>query len=232
MTSNVPDDFLITALDLPTADQALDLVNNLGPACRFYKVGMELFFSAGRSIIREIQAGSSRRKIFLDLKIHDIPATMERTVAVLADLGVDFLTLFADPAEVEAARRAVDHTGSPLKLLNVTVLTSMSGEDLRRSGVELPLPDRIRQRARLSQEAGAHGIICSATDLDWLRSELPPPFLMVTPGIRPPEAEQGDQQRVATPQTARQAGADHIVVGRPIRDAADPQRAARELLNF
>lgn len=225
-------DKLIVALDVPTAADALLLVDTLGDAVTFYKVGMQLYFAEGNAFLRELK--NRNKKIFLDLKINDIPETVALAVASVAALGVDYLTLFTGAKQVQAARRVVDEKQSPLKLLNVTVLTSDA------SGFEA-----VETRAKLSLEAGAHGLICSGQETEKLRSLFGNAAIIVNPGIRPAGEKTDDQRagsprsaahkdvlfaddqvRIVTPAMAVKAGATNLVVGRPITRAADVRTAA------
>jgi orotidine-5'-phosphate decarboxylase len=216
-------DRLIFALDVPDLGAAKKLVGTLGDAVSFYKLGLELAASAHyfELLTWLVDRGN---KVFADWKLYDIPATVGAAVRQLARSGASFLTVHGDRAVVEAA--ATDK-GERLKVLAVTVLTSVAPSDLKDMGVEVPLDAFVEQRATRAIAAGADGVIASGLEAARLRTTLGPQPLIVTPGIRPAEAKGGDdQRRVVTPTRAFSAGADHIVVGRPIRDAADPRRAA------
>ncbi len=208
---------LIVALDYSSAAEALALVDALGDAVVFYKVGMQLYFAAGNAIIAELK--KRNKKIFLDLKINDIPETVSKAVTSLIDLGVEYLTLFTDAAQIRAAVDVVAKRNSSLKLLNVTVLTSQASTF-----------DEVNARAAMALAAGAHGLICSGLEAGELRRLHGPAPILVTPGIRPAKADTNDQQRIVTPRDAIQAGATNIVVGRPITQAADPRVAALAIL--
>ncbi len=208
---------LIVALDYSSAAEALALVDALGDAVVFYKVGMQLYFAAGNAIIAEVK--KRNKKIFLDLKINDIPETVSKAVASLIDLGVEYLTLFTDEAQIRAAADVVAKRNSSLKLLNVTVLTSQASTF-----------DEVNARATMALAAGAHGLICSGLEAGELRRLHGPAPILVTPGIRPAMAETNDQQRIVTPRDAIRAGATNLVVGRPITQAADPRKAAFAIL--
>lgn len=210
-------DKLIVALDVPTAADALSLVGALGDTVSFYKVGMQLYFAAGNALVKELIA--RRKRVFLDLKVNDIPETVALAVGSLARLGIDYLTLFTTEKQIAAARKVVDNLKSPLKLLNVTVLTSDA------SGVDV-----VAQRAQLSLTAGADGLICSGQETAALRARHGSRPIIVNPGIRPAGAEQHDQVRVVTPAMAIRAGATNIVVGRPITQAKDPRAAAEAIV--
>jgi orotidine-5'-phosphate decarboxylase len=214
---------LIFALDVPDLAAAKKLVGTLGDAVSFYKLGLELAASAHyfELLAWLVDRGN---KVFADWKLYDIPATVGAAVRQLARSGASFLTVHGDRAVVEAA--ATDK-GERLKVLAVTVLTSVAPSDLKDMGVEVPLDAFVEQRATRAIAAGADGVIASGLEAARLRTTLGPQPLIVTPGIRPAEAKGGDdQRRVVTPTRAFSAGADHIVVGRPIRDAADPRGAA------
>jgi len=214
---------LIFALDVPDVAAAKKLVGTLGDAVSFYKLGLELAASAHyfELLAWLVERGN---KVFADWKLYDIPATVSAAVRQLARSGASFLTVHGDRGVVEAA--AADK-GERLKVLAVTVLTSVAPSDLRDMGVEMPLDAFVEQRAKRAVAAGADGVIASGLEAARLRTALGAGPLIVTPGIRPADAKGGDdQRRVVTPTRAFQAGADHIVVGRPIRDAADPRAAA------
>ncbi len=210
-------DQLIVALDVDDAAQALRLVDSLGESVTFYKVGMQLYFAEGNSFIRELQARG--KKIFLDLKINDIPETVAKAVGSIVHLKVQYLTLFTQQAQIKAARAVIDQRGSDLKLLNVTVLTS-----------EASTFEQVKTRAGLSLEAGADGLICSGHETAGLRSAFGAGAIIVNPGIRPAAADKNDQVRVMTPSQAITAGATNLVVGRPITAAPDPAAAAQAIL--
>ncbi|HET8827527.1 MAG TPA: orotidine-5'-phosphate decarboxylase [Terriglobales bacterium] len=228
MTS--PKDRLIVALDVPTAVDAQEIVYELGDSVSFYKVGLQLFTAEGPKIVSELV--SSGRKIFLDLKLHDIPNTVAGAVKSAAELGVTMLTAHAAggskmlTAAVEAAKQAPQ----PLTILAVTVLTSFGEEDLRESGVQSSIPDQVLHLAMLAKSTGCGGIVTSARESKRVRSALGPDMAIVTPGIRPAGADLGDQSRVATPTAAIQAGASHVVVGRPILSAPNRNQAAAAIV--
>jgi orotidine-5'-phosphate decarboxylase len=216
-------DRLIFALDVPDLAAAKKLVGTLGDSVSFYKIGLELAASAHyfELLAWLVERGN---KVFADWKLYDIPATVGAAVRQLARSGASFLTVHGDRGVVEAA--AADK-GERLKILAVTVLTSVAPSDLEYMGVDVPLEAFVEQRAVRAVAAGADGVIASGLEAARLRAALGAQPLIVTPGIRPADAKGGDdQRRVVTPTRAFSAGADHIVVGRPIRDAADPRRAA------
>lgn len=214
---------LIFALDVPDLAAAQALVTRLGDAVHFYKIGLEL---ASRPGYFDLLAWLLDRdkKVFADLKLYDIPATVGRAVRQLARSGATFLTVHGDRAITSAAAA---EKGPSLKVLAVTVLTSMSEADLRDMGIERPLDELVESRARIALASGCDGVIASGLEAARLRAALGPDALIVAPGIRPAGGAGGDdQRRVVTAANAFRAGADHVVVGRPIRDAADPYRAA------
>ena len=220
-------DRLIVALDVPSANDARALVEHLGNAVTFYKIGHELLFDGGLDLARELKRQGKR--VFLDMKLLDIGNTMERGVANAAKLGVDFLTIHGH--DTKSIRAAVKGRGdSALKLLAVTVLTNLDAADLAEQGIAMPPADLVLQRACLAYSAGCDGVIASGEEAAQLHAYLGRPFLIVTPGIRPAGSISGDQSRVVTPEAAILAGADHIVVGRPITQAADPRAAALAIL--
>jgi orotidine-5'-phosphate decarboxylase len=220
-------DKLIVALDLPSYDEARGLVNRLGDTVTFYKIGLELLFSDGLSLARELKREGKR--VFLDLKFLDIGNTVERAVAAAANLGVDFITIHGhDTKTLKAASRG--RSGSDLKLLAVTVLTSLDQADLDEQGISATPDSLVLSRARLAQNAGIDGVIASGQEAAAIRAKAGPGFLIVTPGIRLPGGDTGDQARVTTPEDALRDGANHIVVGRPINAAKDPKAAAEAFL--
>jgi orotidine-5'-phosphate decarboxylase len=220
-------DKLIVALDVETVAGARTLVALLGDDAVFYKIGMELAYApGGLDFARELKAAG--RKVFLDLKLHDIGVTVERATRQVARLGADFLTVHAFPQTMAGARLGAE--GSGLKLLAVTVMTSYDDADLREAGYALGVSDLVARRAFQAREAGVAGLVLSPLELAAIRALVGPDMLLVTPGVRPAGASAGDQKRVATPRDAMLAGADYLVVGRPITKAADPRRAAREVI--
>jgi len=225
-----PGNRLIVALDVENRGQADALAARLGGAAGWLKIGLELFIAGGPDLVREY-AGAGRR-IMLDLKLHDIPATVERAVARSAALGVELMTIHAGGgrAMIEAAAGAARRAGATRpRLLAVTVLTSLDERDLEDIGARGPLDELVVRRARLAAEAGADGVVASPREAALVRAAAPPGFLIVTPGVRPAGAATGDQKRVMTASEARAAGADLVVVGRPIRAAGDPAAAARAM---
>jgi orotidine-5'-phosphate decarboxylase len=220
-------DKLIVALDVPTYDEARELVDKLGDTVTFYKIGLELLFSEGLTLARELKFEGKR--VFLDLKFLDIGNTVERAVASAAGLGVDFLTVHGhDTKTMKAAVRG--RAGSNLKLLAVTVLTNLDQSDLDEQGISATPSGLVVGRARMAENASFDGVIASGQEAAAVRAETGPKFLIVTPGIRLPGAEVGDQSRITTPEDALRFGANHLVVGRPINAAPDPKAAAEAFL--
>lgn len=217
---------LIVALDLE-AGEARRLVAALGPAIGFYKVGLELFTAEGPAMVRELTAGG--KQVFLDLKMYDIGETVRRAATRAAELGASLLTVHAHPQVVRAARAAAEGTG--LRILAVTVLTSFTQADLEDAGVTgRSVAAQVELLAGKALEAGAHGLVCSPLEVARLRALAGPEALLVTPGVRSPGADRGDQKRVATPAEAIAAGADYLVIGREITRSADPAGAAARIL--
>lgn len=224
--SAISDPRLIVALDVPSADEASALVEKLGDSATFYKVGMELYASAGMGFVKELLSGG--KKIFLDMKYYDIGETVKRTVSVVAKAGVDLLTLHGSGAVVRAA--AEGRGDAPLKLLAVTVLTSLDESDIRAEGFAMTVPELVELRVRESRNAGADGLICSPLEVSRVKDLAGPGALLVTPGVRSAGADTGDQKRVATPADALRNGATHLVLGRQITRAADPKAAIQQVL--
>jgi orotidine-5'-phosphate decarboxylase len=217
---------LIVALDVPGVAEAEALVARLGDAVSFYKIGLELAFVGGFDLARRLKAAG--KSVFLDMKLHDIPNTVERATANVAALGVDILTVHAYPHTLAAAARG--RGGAATRVIGVTVLTSMAEADLAPAGLSGPIADLVARRTLAAREAGADGVVCSPIEAAAARVALGPGALVVTPGIRPAGSAAGDQARVATPADALRAGASHLVVGRPIVAAPDPRAAALLIL--
>ncbi|MCP3969375.1 MAG: orotidine-5'-phosphate decarboxylase [Rhodobacteraceae bacterium] len=227
--NRLPDDRLIVALDLANALAALDLVGKIGPAVSFYKIGLGMLTGGGLALASELKAEHGKR-IFLDMKLFDIGATVEAAVRGLAGFDLDFLTVHGDPHVVRAAKEGA--AGSALKILGVTVLTSLDRADLDASMIVAgDVAGIVAERAARALEAGADGVIASPQEAAAIRA-LPQAAgkLIVTPGVRPAGAAMGDQKRVATPGGAIAAGADHIVVGRPVWQASNPAAVAGAIL--
>ncbi len=217
---------LVVALDLPSVTEAERLVDRLGDLNPVYKIGHQLAYTGGLALAeRLIRAG---REVFLDLKLHDIPRTVEEGVRSLAGFGASFLTVHAYPQTMRAA--LAGRGSSELKLLAVTILTSMDDEDARRAGYGGLVADLVRSRAREGDGLGIDGLVCAPTEVRDLRAILADDRLLVVPGTRPEGAPTGDQKRVRTPAEAVRDGADYLVVGRPIVAAAEPGAAARAIL--
>ena len=223
------DDRLIVALDVPNLIQGMALVDRLGDSVSFYKIGLGMLTGGGLALANELKQERGKR-VFLDMKLFDIGATIEAAVRGLAQYDLDFLTVHGDPQVVRAA--AEGKAGSDMKILAVTVLTSLDRADLDANLIKAgDIAQITLERAARALEAGADGVIASPQEAAMIRA-LPQARgkLIVTPGVRPPGAAQGDQKRIATPAQAIADGADHIVVGRPIWQADDPAAAARAIV--
>jgi orotidine-5'-phosphate decarboxylase len=221
-----PGNRLIAAIDAPGRAEADALIAKLAGVPGWIKLGLELFCAEGPAIVADQVARGHR--VMLDLKLHDIPETVARATARVATLGAELLTVHAagGGAMLEAAVRAAGAT----RVLAVTVLTSLDDADLAAIGALGPVRELVVRRARLAIAAGCAGVVASPHEIEAVRAIAPPGFLIVAPGVRPTDAALGDQKRVMTPREARAAGADLVVVGRPLRDASDPARAAREMV--
>jgi len=218
-------DRIIVALDVPHVDEAHALIKTLGDSVGIYKIGLELLFAGGIELARELVAQG--RRVFLDAKLLDIEATVERATAAIARTGAHFLTVHAtDRKTLDAAVRG--RGDSALKLLGVTVLTNLDRADLSQQGIEMPPLALVQERARLAQDAGLDGIVASGKEAAALRERLRN-FLIVTPGIRQAGTDVQDQTRVVTPKSAVEGGADYLVIGRPITRAEDPRAAAEAI---
>jgi orotidine-5'-phosphate decarboxylase len=219
-------DALIVALDVENVETARGLVERLGASVGFYKIGLELAFAGGLDLAEDLkQAG---KRVFLDLKLHDIGATVERATRQIAGRGADFLTVHGYEQTMRAAREGAG--GSSLRVLAVTVLTSYDDADLRKAGYARDVKATVASRAALAKECGLAGLILSPLDLAPIRALVGRELLLVSPGVRPRGSALNDQKRVASPAEAIEAGADHLVVGRPITRAEDPRKAAEEIL--
>ena len=217
---------IIIALDCDSAAEARAIVDATSKTVGFYKVGMELYAAAGMEFVKELRA--RRKKVFLDLKLHDIGETVRRTTAVLAKSGVSLLTVHAEPQVMRAA--VAGRGDSKLKILAVTVLTSLDQADLQEMGYTRTLRELLDLRVRNAVRAGVDGLVCSALEVGDVRRAVGPEMVLVTPGVRSAGAAQGDQKRVATPAQAMADGASHLVIGRQVTRAADPNKAVREIL--
>lgn len=218
---------LIVALDVPDIPAARALIRTLGDSVVFYKLGLELFMSAGFFDLLDELRGAGK-KVFVDLKFFDIPETVARAVKSLAERGADFCTIHGNQAIMEAAAKA--RAGSSLRVLAVTALTSLDRGDLDDLGFKCDVGELVLSRARRALAAGCDGVVSSGLEVARLKQEIGGRLICVTPGIRPVDNQaESDQKRVMTPAAAIRAGADYIVVGRPIRDAADPRAAAEAI---
>jgi len=221
-----PRDRLIVALDLPAVRDAEAMVERLGDSVTFYKVGYQLAFAGGLEFASALARAGKR--VFLDMKLHDIENSVAKGVENVARLGVNFLTVHAYPQTMKAAVAA--RRGSGLKILAVTVLTSYDDIDLAESGYSTGVESLVARRAQQAHDLGVDGLVCSPEEASPLRLAVGNDMLFVTPGIRPQGTARGDQKRVTTPAQAIAAGADYLVVGRPITEAADPKAAAEAVV--
>jgi orotidine-5'-phosphate decarboxylase len=218
-------DRLILALDVPSIAAAENLVERLGDGVRFYKIGYQLAYAGGLPFAENlIRAG---KKVFLDLKLHDIGNTVAQGVESVARLGATFLTIHAYPQTMKAAVKA---RSGGLRILAVTVLTSYDDADLAAAGYDFTVSELVAERAAQARDVGVDGLVCAATEAHDLRPIVGTGMVLVTPGIRPAEADKGDQKRVMTPAQAIASGADYLVVGRPIVAAPDPKAAAAAIV--
>ena len=220
---------ILVALDYPTADQAMAMAQQLDPEVCRVKVGKELFTRCGPGIVESLHGLGF--DLFLDLKFHDIPNTVAKACAAAAELGVWMVNVHASGGRrmMEAAREAVERSSASdqrTKLIAVTVLTSMERSDLQEIGLDIDPLDQVKRLAALTQSSGLDGVVCSAQEASALRAQAGEGFELITPGIRPANAEKGDQRRVMTPAEAIAAGSTYLVVGRPITGAADPAASA------
>ena len=222
---------LIVALDVQTRQEAVEKVKLIGDPVDFYKIGLELFTAEGPDVVKAVK--DLGKKVFLDLKFHDIPNTVAKAVKSGGRLGVDLMTIHSvgGKAMIRAAHEAAAEYGAAApKILAVTVLTSLDQSDLADIGIPGRTPaDQVLAMAKFATGNGADGLVCSAFDVGPLSPQLPLGTLFVTPGVRPAGAAVGDQKRIATPATAVRGGATHLVVGRPIMAAPDPAAAARAI---
>jgi orotidine-5'-phosphate decarboxylase len=221
-----PRDRLIVALDAPDVAEARRLVERIGEGARFYKVGMELAYGGGLKLVPELAAAG--KQVFLDLKLHDIPNTVERATAQAAKLGARFLTVHGYPQTMRAA--VAGAKGSGMQVLAVTVLTSCDDADLLDACYRFGVVETVKRRAEQALALGVDGLVASAAEAAALRGIVGADMLIVTPGIRPAGAGVGDQKRVAAPAEAIRDGADYLVVGRPVTQAPDPRAAAEAIV--
>jgi orotidine-5'-phosphate decarboxylase len=222
-TATIPSrDRLIVALDVPSVASAESVIAKLGDSVTFYKIGYQLGLAGGLPLARRLtEAG---KKVFIDFKLHDIGNTVARGVESVASLGATFLTVHAYPQTMKAAVEA--RAGSDLKILAVTVLTSYDDGDLQVAGYRFGVSDLVESRARQAEDLSVDGLVCSPQEAANLRKIVSPRMMLVTPGVRPAGSDMGDQKRIMTPARAIAAGADYLVVGRPVMEAADPKAAA------
>jgi orotidine-5'-phosphate decarboxylase len=220
-----PKDRLIVALDLTSVEAAEAMVARLGDSVTFYKIGYQLAYAGGLPLVRKL--ADNGKKVFIDLKLHDIGNTVARGVESIARLGATFLTVHAYPQTMKAAAEA--RAGTNLKILAVTVLTSYDDEDLQAAGYRFGVSDLVQARAQQAELLGIDGLVCSAEEAAALRKVVGRRMHLVTPGIRPAGSSSGDQKRIMTPARAIAAGADYLVVGRPVLEAADPKTAAEAI---
>lgn len=220
---------LIVALDVDTTEQALTLVETLGQQVVWYKVGKQLFTGGGPEVVRRLREGYGK-KVFLDLKFHDIPNTVGRAVARAGQMGVEMTNVHAGGGSAMLRAAAEAAAESELILVAVTVLTSLDTAAMKEVGWNVSPEEQVLRLARLSARAGVDGVVCSACEVALLREEMDPEFRLVVPGIRPKDKNPIDQKRVMTPAQAVQAGADYIVVGRPITEDRHPEAAASGIL--
>jgi orotidine-5'-phosphate decarboxylase len=217
---------LIVALDVASVEQAEALVRQLGDAVLFYKIGYQLGFAGGLAFAERLTREG--KQVFIDMKLHDIGNTVAQGVKSIARLGATFLTVHAYPQTMHAAVDA--RKGSKLRILAVTVLTSYNDADLAASGYDFTVSELVAERAAQARDIGVDGLVCSAAEAEMVRPLLGPGMLLVTPGIRAAQADADDQKRIMTPAEAIKAGADYLVVGRPVIAAADPKAAAEAIV--
>ncbi|WP_019960689.1 orotidine-5'-phosphate decarboxylase [Woodsholea maritima] len=220
------DERLITALDVPSISEAEDLVDAIGDVCEHYKIGLQLLPVGGMALAHALK--SRDKKVFLDYKLHDIPATVEKATRSLASVDADLLTVHAEPPVMRAAVEG--RAGSTLKLLGVTVLTAYDDAILAEIGYGMGARDLVLRRVEQALECGMDGVVASAQEAAEIRQRFGHDFMIVTPGIRPLGADAGDQKRVVTPKDALEAGSSHLVIGRPINQAENPRQAAESIL--
>ncbi len=217
---------LIVALDLPSVEAAESMVSRLSEQVSFYKIGYQLVFAGGLPFAAGLIAAG--KQVFLDLKLHDIGNTVQKGVESVAQMGATFLTVHAYPQTMKAAVEG--KRGSKLRILAVTVLTSYDDADLAAAGYDMGVAELAAARAQQARDTGVDGLVCSAEEAAHLRGIAGPGMVLVTPGIRPAGSASGDQKRIMTPAQAIDAGADYLVVGRPVTEAADPKKAAEAIV--
>lgn len=225
-TEIAPRDRLIVALDLPGVAEAEAMITRLGDAVTFYKIGMELTYAGGLGLAERLAADG--KQVFMDLKLHDIPNTVERATRQIARLGARFLTVHGFSQSMTAALAGA--AGSPLELLAVTVMTSYDDADLAAAGYAMGVKELVARRAVQAKQIGIHGLILSPEETQLVRPLVGPDMQLVTPGIRPAGSDVSDQKRIMTPALAIAGGADRLVVGRPVTGAADPAAAAESIV--
>ncbi len=221
---------LIVALDVATSDEALALVDQLTGVVGYFKIGMQLYYACGNRLIKEITDRGG--KIFLDLKLHDIPNTVHQAAKVIAGLGVS-MTNFHVAGGSEMLTRAVaglNTSPTPTLALGVTVLTSLDNSNLTELGIKVPVAKTVASWSSIAQNSGCQGVVCSPQEIKIVKEQCGAGFLTVTPGIRPSWSTKDDQKRITTPYDAIKQGGDYIVIGRPIRTAAQPRQAAMRIV--
>ncbi|HUD88244.1 MAG TPA: orotidine-5'-phosphate decarboxylase [Xanthobacteraceae bacterium] len=226
VTGLAPRERLIVALDVSSVEAAAAMVARLGDTVSFYKIGYQLAFAGGMTFAQTLTGAG--KQVFVDLKLHDIANTVAQGVKSVARLGATFLTVHAYPQTMQAA---VDAREAGLRILAVTVLTSHDDADLAAAGYTMPVGELVARRAAQARDIGVDGLVCSGEEVAHLRSIVGPKLALVTPGIRPAGSDPGEQKRIATPAAAIAAGADYLVVGRPIIAAADPRAAAAAIVD-
>tara|TARA_R110002126_G_scaffold13118_7_gene57159 strand:+ start:51538 stop:52236 length:699 start_codon:yes stop_codon:yes gene_type:complete len=228
--NNLPQ--IYCACDVPRLDDALALTATLDGLPIGIKLGLEFFMAEGAKGVGAIRDQHAEASIFLDLKFHDIPNTVAAALNTLSDIGVDYTNLHASGGieMMERALEAVNKAANPAKLLAVTVLTALNEQSLAAVGQQTPVQDQVLRLAKLTQQAGLAGVVCSAHEIQAIRAACGNEFALMTPGIRPQGSANDDQKRVMTPHDALRAGATHLVIGRPITQAADPRQAAIDIL--
>jgi orotidine-5'-phosphate decarboxylase len=226
VTGLAPRERLIVALDVSSVEAAAAMVARLGDTVSFYKIGYQLAFAGGMTFAQTLTGAG--KQVFVDLKLHDIANTVAQGVKSVARLGATFLTVHAYPQTMQAA---VDAREAGLRILAVTVLTSHDDADLAAAGYTMPVGELVARRAAQARDIGVDGLVCSGEEVAHLRSVVGPKLALVTPGIRPAGSDPGEQKRIATPAAAIAAGADYLVVGRPIIAAADPRAAAAAIVD-